>query len=433
MTATRTLSLTDARRLAITKQRLSEPTPPNTKDGILETVRSIGCLQLDPISAVARNHLLVLWSRIGSYDVKDLDALLGQDRKLFEYWAHAASIVLTEDFPLFDWTMQKYRGFSTAEGDETGWMSQNLEFRDYILGELRARGPMQSKDFEDTSRSGWTSSGWTNGRNVNRMLDNLWFRGAVLISSRKGGQRLWDLAERVLPDWTPRQQLSDREATYIAAQRSLRMLGVGTQNHIKYNYIRHRYPHLPEVLKQLEKEELIEKVQVQAEDGGTLVGTWYIHRDDVPVLESIQAGEWRPRTTLLSPFDNLIADRNRTEQLFDYKFRIEIYVPKHLRQYGYYVLSILHGDRIIGRIDPLMERKVKRLNIRAVHAEPDAPMTADAGQAIAGSIQELASFLGATEIAYSEQVPEGWRDAMVSGEVSSPANVAQEEADRVYA
>ena len=142
-------------------------------------------------------------------------------------------------------------------------------------------------------------------------------------------------------------------------------------------------------------------------------GTWYIHRDDLPILAQIEAGDWQPRTTLLSPFDNLIADRNRTEALFDYKFRIEIYVPKHLRQYGYYVLSILHGDRIIGRIDPLMDRKARRLTINAVHAEPHAPMTLEAAQALSDSISELAAFLGAKEVVYSEQTPEGWRDALV--------------------
>jgi hypothetical protein len=416
MTATRTISLTDARRLAVTKQRLAGPRLPNDKDGILETVRSIGCLQLDPISAVAPNHLLILWSRLGTYDLKDLDTLRWEERKLFEYWAHAASIVLMEDFPLHEWAM---RGKPTGEpgemlGRRSEWMEENKDFREYVMRELRERGPLQSKDFEDESRSGWESSGWTGGRNVSRMLDHLWVRGEIFVSARKGGQRLWDLAERVLPDWTPHKDLSAREATEIAAERSLRMLGVGTSKHITYNYTRYRYPQLQEVLRQYEREGRIERVAV-VDDEKMLPGTWYIHRDDVPLLAQIEAGEWQPRTTLLSPFDNLIADRSRTETLFDYKFRIEIYVPQHLRQYGYYVLSILHGDRIIGRIDPLMDRKSKRLNINAVHAEPHAPMTAEVAQAVADSISELASFLGAKEVTYSQRVPEGWRDVLLAG------------------
>ncbi len=415
MTATRTISLTDARRLAVTKQRLAEPRLPNDKDGILEAVRSIGCLQLDPISAVAPNHLLILWSRLGNYDVRDLETLRWEERKLFEYWAHAASIVQMEDFPLHEWVM---RGKPTGEsgemlGRQSQWMEENKEFREYVLRELRERGPLQSKDFEDESRSGWESSGWTGGRNVSRMLDHLWVRGEIFVSARKGGQRLWDLAERVLPDWTPHRELSAREATEIAAERSLRMLGVGTSKHIAYNYTRYRYPHLQEVLRGYEREGRIERVAV-ADEGKALPGIWYIHKEDIPLLAQIEAGEWQPRTTLLSPFDNLIADRSRIETLFDYRFRIEIYVPKHLRQYGYYVLSILHGDRIIGRIDPLMDRKAKRLNINAVHAEPHAPMTPDAAQAVADSVSELAAFLGAKEVAYGERVPEGWRDVLLA-------------------
>ena len=419
MTATRTISLTNARRLAVTKQLLAGPRLPNDKDGILEAVRGIGCLQLDPISAVARNHLLVLWSRLGNYDPGDLDTLMWEERKLFEYWAHAASIVLTEDFPLYERVMRRsLTGDSGWAERERRWMEENKDFCEYVLRELRERGPLQSKDFEDESRSGWSSTGWTGGRNVSRMLDFLWVRGEVFVSSRRGGQRLWDIAERVLPDWTPHQELSAHEATYIAAQRSLRMLGVGTSKHISYNYTRNRYPHLPEVLRQLEREGRIETVRV-VEDGGALGGTWYVHTEDIPALAQIEAGEWQPRTTLLSPFDNLIADRSRTERLFDYKFRIEIYVPKHLRQYGYYVLSILHGDRIIGRIDPLMDRKAKRLAINAVHAEPHAPMTPEAAQAVAASVSELAAFLGAKEVAYSERVPDGWRDVLLTQAASN--------------
>ncbi|HVF98783.1 MAG TPA: crosslink repair DNA glycosylase YcaQ family protein [Chloroflexia bacterium] len=419
MTATRTISLANARRLAVTKQLLAGPRVPNDKDGILETVRGIGCLQLDPISAVARNHLLVLWSRLGNYDPKDLDTLMWEERKLFEYWAHAASIVLTEDFPLYERVMGKKPTADSTWGEQQRqWLEENKDFREYVLSELREKGALQSKDFEDESHSGWSSSGWTGGRNVSRMLDFLWVRGEVFVSTRKGGQRFWDLAERVLPDWTPHQELSPHEGTYIAAQRSLRMLGVGTSKHITYNFTRSRYPHLQEVLRQLEREGRIEPVQV-VEDGRAYPGTWYLHIEDIPVLAEIEAGDWQPRTTLLSPFDNLIADRDRTERLFDYKFRIEIYVPKHLRQYGYYVLSILHGDRIIGRIDPLMDRKGKRLAINAVHAEPHAPMTPEAAQAVAHAVSELAAFLGAKEVTYTERVPDGWRDALLAQAVGN--------------
>src|SRR5687768_5898632 len=191
-----TVSITAARRLAITKQRLGGPTPPATREGIIETVRNIGCLQLDPISAVARNHLLVLWSRLGNYPLEDLDALLWEERKLFEYWAHAASIVLTEEYPI---QMRRKRwhqeGGTGWEQHSKHWLEKNSSFRDYVLDEIRERGPIQSKDFTDTSSSSWTSSGWTNDRNITRMLDHLWMRGDIMVAGRKNGQRFWDLSE----------------------------------------------------------------------------------------------------------------------------------------------------------------------------------------------------------------------------------------------
>ena len=411
----RTVGITAARRLAITKQRLSGPSPAATREGIMETVRSIGCLQLDPISVVARNHLLILWSRLGNYRMEELDALVWEERKLFEYWAHAASLVLTEEYPI------QMRGMRWHQRDQAGreqrekeWLERNGSFREYVLGEIRERGRLQAKDFTDTSSSSWTSTNWSDERNITGMLDRLWMRGEVMVAGRKNGQRLWDLAERVLPDWTPREALSDRECTHIAAQKSLRMLGVATAKQIKNNYTRYRYPYLTQVLKGLEKEGAIQEVAVGG-DGTMLPGTWYIHRDDLPVLEGIEAGDWQPRTTLLSPFDNLIAYRERTEELFDYRFRVEIYVPKHRREYGYYVMSILHGDRIIGRIDPVMDRKAKRLNINAVYAEPHAPMTSEAAQCIAASVADLATFLGAKSIDYGERVPAEWRPVLIKG------------------
>jgi hypothetical protein len=137
--------------------------------------------------------------------------------------------------------------------------------------------------------------------------------------------------------------------------------------------------------------------------------TWYIHDDDLSALARLQTGDWQPATRLLSPFDNLICDRDRTELMFNFYYRTEIYTPKAKRVYGYYVLPILHGDALIGRIDPKMDRKKKQLLIQAVHAEPDAPETAETIQAIAAAITDLADYLGAKEIVYSDQIPPAWQ------------------------
>jgi len=198
---------------------------------------------------------------------------------------------------------------------------------------------------------------------------------------------------------------------YRAAQKSLRALGVGRVKDIQQHYTRGRYPDLPTVLNDLETDGRIHPAQI-VEDGQPWPGTWYLHADDLPLLDRLTKGDFQPRTTLLSPFDNLICDRARTEQLFNFDFRIEIYVPKDKRKFGYYVLPILHGDQLIGRIDPLFDRKHQRLHINATYAEPGAPMDKPTAAAIATAIENLAAFLGAADIAYSERVPKGWKRAL---------------------
>jgi len=214
------------RQLAITAQRLAGTPPLPTKEAILDLVRAITCLQLDPTSAVARNQFLILWSRLGSYPRELLDQLLWQDRSLFEYWAHVASIVLTEDFPIFAERMANpLRGDSGWHQGSRDWMKANEGLRRYILEELQARGPLTSKDFEDKSTTTWWSSGWTNNRTVSRMLDFMWAHGDILVARRQGQTRYWDLAERCLPEWTPRHSVACRNGPLVTYYLAVRWCG----------------------------------------------------------------------------------------------------------------------------------------------------------------------------------------------------------------
>jgi uncharacterized protein YcaQ len=397
----RTLTPTDARRLAIVKQRLAGPRPTPDRAAVLDTVRDLGCLQLDPISAVARSHVLVLWSRLGFFDPSDLEALLWEERRLFEYWAHRASIVLTEDYPIHHMLMRRYPSDRWAHSRRTRlWVKQNVALKRHVLARLRKDGPLRLRDFEDRSVVGWQSGGWTSGRNVDRMLDVLWTQGRVVVSGRIGNDKLWDLAERWLPEWTPRERLSEQEVVRRTAQRSLRALGVATARHIDNHFTIGRYPGLLPVLERLEKDGTVERVRI-VDDGQAWPGTWYVHSEDLPHLERLGEGGWEPRTTLLSPFDNMIIDRSRTERLFGFHFRMEIYVPKSKRQFGYYVLPILHGDRLIGRIDPAFDRTREVLVVNALHPEEGWSMEGSTGRAVRAAIEELAGFLGAREVEYS--------------------------------
>lgn len=403
--ALRTLDPELARRLILSRQRLAGPRPaaPGPEE-LMGVATDLASLQLDPISVVARSHQLVLWSRAGRYDLGDLETLLWRDRRLFEYWTTAAAIVCTEDYPIHSLLMRRYP--SERHAQLRAWLAENQALRRSILRQLRASGPLPTRAIEDRSATDWRSSGWTAGRNVDRMLDVLWTQGRILVAGRQGQQRVWDLAERCLPAWAPTRRPPEREVVRLAAQRSLRALGVATARDIDRSFTAGRYPGLASILAGLRRSGQVEQVRVAA-DGHEHPGPWYVHTDDLPLLDRLRSGEWRPRTTLLSPFDNLIINRERTERLFGFHFRMEIYVPKAARRYGYYVLPILHGDRLIGRVDPALDRAGGRLVVNAIHPEPDAP--ASAGAAVATALQELAAFLGATGIDLGQPPPGVWR------------------------
>ncbi len=410
------LSLTpqQARRLCLQAQRLHGPAPAARPDAaaLLDAVRALGCLQLDPISVVARSHQLVLFSRVGPYDLAELDRLLWRERALFEYWAHCASIVLTEDYPIHAVRMRAYLAPSAPKQTAWGrrmraWVQVNDRLRRGLLGALRRRGPLLSRDLEEDGPEpkAWVSTGWTSGRNVSQMLDYLWMSGQIMVAGRVNGQKLWDLAKRVLPEWTPRTRLTEREATRRAIEKSLQALGVATPRQIQYHFVRGCYPHFREALADLEQAGALQRAEIR-----DWPGEWFVHADALARLAepSDQGGI---RTTLLSPFDNLIADRARARQFFGFDYKIEIYTPKARRRYGYYVMPILHGERLIGRLDPEMDRAAGRLTVHAVHAEPGAPR--DAGPAVAGAVQSLAVFLGAREVHYNRaNVPAVWKQVL---------------------
>ena len=397
------LSIPQVRQLAVFAQRLGEQTPPSSKERMLDIMRSIRCLQLDPIRAVERTQYTVLWSRLGNYDRQWLHNLTYTDKHIFEFWAHAASIVLYEDFPIHRYFMNKYG--TDPKRKISKWIEQNQEFKKYVLAEIDRLGARLTKDFDDRADVAWGSSGWTNDRSLPYMLDYLWTKGEILVSDRDGLKRWWDLADRVRPDWADTTALSAEEATLQAADLSLKALGIGRMRDIKAHFTRGRYPHIKQAVADLAADGRFVEVSVPSHPKEP----WYIHQDFVPFVENPTAAGWHPRTTLLSPFDNLICDRDRTELIWDFYSRIEIYVPEAKRQYGYYVLPILHGDRLIGRIDSRMDRKKHIYAVNNVYLEKNVIPDETTGQAVAQAITNLGRFIGAKQIVYGDNIPQPWR------------------------
>jgi len=295
-----------ARRIAVRAQALD-----GSANGVLDTIRRLGSLQLDPIATVAMPQHLVLFSRLGSYDTAELDRLLWVDRKLFEWNAFVYPI---ESLPLLRALMRRSRRAATHSWDRRRkeFLRQNVRFRRYVLRELERRGPLLSRELEDRAAERRGEHRWFGRRQVAQMLEALHRIGEVAVVGRRGGQRLWDLAER----WYPETDLvSPRDAERALNEQRFRALGV-----------------------RLEK------------------GEWHAHPDvsDEPVPD---------RATVLSPFDRLIHDRDRTEALFGFRYRLEMYVPAAKREYGYYVLPLLAGDRLVGRVEPRIDRKTRELEV----------------------------------------------------------------------
>ncbi len=404
----RTISSTEARRLSIFCQHLADPQPRPTAEGIMEVMQDLGCVQIDPVSVVAPSHYIVLFSRLGLYDRKILDKLLWEDQRLFEDWGHCRSIVVSKDYPIF---AALKRAFSPSAKFQD-WLDQNQDLRRYILSELQRQGPLSIRHFKDKASVDWASTGWTAGRNVSQMLHYLWAKGKIMVVRREGTQKFWDLAERSRPSWIPDKFLSYHEASKKIGEKALRALGVAQPIHIRYHYIRGLPERPVAVTEELEAEGKVEELKIKDENSGKYWrGSWYIHTKNLDALSQLEGGDVELRTTLLSPFDNLIYDRKRTEQLFQFRYRFELYVPENQRQYGCYVLPILHDDQFIGRIDPVMNRKTKTLIINAIYAEANAPKGQAIGQRVAKAIDDLATFLDARKVIYPSKIPNDWKKA----------------------
>lgn len=383
------LSRERARRLAVLGQLLALPRPRS----IMDVVHGLFFVQMDPTSSVARTEHLVLWSRLGRrYRAADLERLLWRDKELFEFNAY---IVPSSDYALHRPSMRRYlRGDGGRERYVASWLEANASFRRHVLRRLREDGPLRTRDFENRVVEGWRTGGWNDDSNdVAMMLEVLWRRGEVMIVGREGQQRVWDLAERRLPVHEARPAAA---IAYEFLERRLRAAGVA-QPRIFAQFGGDRPRGWERALARLERDGVAVPVRVEG-----LRGTWYAHGE-------LLGRPFRGRTALLSPFDQLIHERTRTQGLFDFRYRLEIYVPRDRREYGYFVLPILFGDRLVGRLDPTFDRSANVLRVRRVWAEPGAP--AEAGEGIAGELESLARWLGVGSIEVGA-APPGWREAL---------------------
>ena len=356
------LSRADARRIAVRAQLLDSSRPA----GLLDVVRRLTLLQIDPVAAVAPSADLVAWSRLGSsYAPAELDAAL-KSRTLLEL---QAMIRPAEDLALYRADMARWERAELGElsgwrESYRDWVHANDACRRDILDRLGSSGPLPSRELPDTCMVPWRSTGWTNNRNVIRLLEFMGLRGEVAVAGRRGGDRLWDLAERVYPD---DPLIPAAEALRIRNQRRLRALGIA----------RARGPECP-----------VEPADVGQADEAAVVegvkGTW---RVDPAQLAQPFSG----RAALLSPFDRLVHDRKRILDLFEFDYQLEMYKPAASRRWGYYALPVLYGDRLVGKLDATADRPAGVLRVHAIHQ--DVPFTTAMTEAVGREIEHLARWL----------------------------------------
>ena len=350
------LTKAQARRIAVRAQLLDAPRPTD----LLTVVRQLNLLQIDPTAAIAPNADLVAWSRLGStYRPDDLRQALEQDRTLVE---HNALVRPMSDLgPLL-------AASRTARSHERthAWIRDNDRFRRDILELLGRSGPLSSRDIPDTCVVPWASTGWTNNRNVSQMLEFLMMRGEVAIAGRVGRERMWDLPERVYP--ADLVVPSEAEAHRIRDERRLASLGIARQKSTK----------MP-----IEPVDVGEAGEPAAVEG--VKGEW---RVDPAALDA----DFEGRTALLSPFDRLVYDRRRTQELFEFEYTLEMYKPAAQRRWGYFALPVLHDDQLIGKVDATADRKASVLQVHAIHE--DVRFTHTITKAVQAELEDLASWLG---------------------------------------
>ena len=407
-------SLEGARRLAVTKQHLAGTLPSRASgDQLLAIVRDLAFVQWDPISVVAPSHVISLWSRVGGVRPSDLDRLLWDEKSLFLCWTPIASIVPTEDYPLHYSLLWWYPvSLSNSGGAQRErarrFLAEHKELRRTILRELKD-GPLLLNQFKAYHRAGRSPDRWTSGNEVSLMLSHLQMSGDVMVVGHEGNQNQWGVSQAFLPSWAERKELPEQEVELMAAQRAIRALGTASPSEIHYYFVRGRYLNLRQALKRLLDTSLIHRVHVAGLGGRD---ERYVHDEDVPILESMDADAWQPRMSLLAPFDNLICGRDRTNRLFGFDYVHEQFLPKSRRKFGSYVLPILCGDRFIGRVDPQMDRINERLLINSVHAERGVRRDQELSSEIAETIERFGEFLGAKEVVYSARVPTAWRSSL---------------------
>ncbi|WP_336995620.1 winged helix-turn-helix domain-containing protein [Leclercia sp. UBA7405] len=390
------LTLSAARHLHLSAQGLlKKPRRRAKPTDILPAIQRMSLLQIDTINIVARSPYLVLFSRLGAYSPEWLDNALSNG-ELMEYWAHEACFLPRSDFALVRHRMRAPDKMGWKYRKE--WMEQHAEEIKALTEHIQQNGPVRSADFEHPRKG---ASGWWEWKPHKRHLEGLFTAGEVMVIARRNFQRVYDLTHRVMPHWDDeRDMLSQSAAEAIMLENSARSLGIFRPQWLA-DYYRLRQPALAPLMQEWQAQQRIIPVEVES------LGAMWLHSDLLPELELALAGKLTAtHSAVLSPFDPVVWDRKRAEQFFDFSYRLECYTPAPKRQYGYFVLPLLHKGQLVGRMDAKMHRKAGELEIISLYLEEGTRVTAGLEKGLRAAITEFAAWQGATRVRLG-QLPHG--------------------------
>ncbi|EPY7402526.1 TPA: winged helix-turn-helix domain-containing protein [Klebsiella pneumoniae] len=390
------LSLNEARHLHLAAQGLlKKPRRRARPKDILSTIQQMSLLQIDTINVVARSPYLVLFSRLGSYPQHWLDESL-RNGELMEYWAHEACFLPRSDFALVRHRMLNPDNMGWKY--HRAWMEEHAGSIAELVAHIGQNGPVRSADFTHPRKG---ASGWWERKPHKRHLEGLFTAGEVMVVERRNFHRVYDLTRRVMPDWDDeRDALSREDAEAIMLRNSARSLGIFRAQWLA-DYYRLRQPALPGLLAAWQEEGLVVPVNVEA------LGEMWLHHEALAQLETAPGGKLTAsHSAVLSPFDPVVWDRKRAEQLFNFSYRLECYTPAPKRQYGYFVLPLLHQGKLVGRMDSKIHRKSRELEIFALWLEEGVKITRGLEQGLRRAINDFAHWQSAERI-LCRRLPEG--------------------------
>ncbi len=383
-----TLSADALRALLLAVQGLDRPVEQAaTRDDVLAAIRRMKTLQIDTIHVVARSPYLVLWSRLGMYEPCWLTDLLAE-RAIVEYWAHEACFLPIDDYPIYRALM--LAGQTRRDAYARRWLQEHPSIAAMLLDHIRHNGPVRSADFV---RADGGRGGWWNWKVEKMALEMLFIVGDLMIARRENFQRIYDLRERVLPAWD-----DARTPGIDAAQRALTLAAVQALGAAPVRWLADYF--------RTGKAETTRIATRLAAEGALVTATvrgWrepvYLHPDNVLLAEAAADGALQSTvTTLLSPFDPVVWDRQRALELFGFDYRIECYTPAAKRRYGYFTLPILHRGALVGRLDPKAHRKEGIFEVKALYLEPGVAPNEELATSLAGALRACAAWHGAPEV-----------------------------------